>query len=708
MAISFVQKASFSSYDLDGTFVVSKPTGTAQGVVMFTFVNTFNGAPPSVPSGWTLAKNQNNATPSLGTYVYWKVAGASEPSTYSWGLAPGLDLAANIAVHTYRGVDTTTPVGASVSAVSTTLETLASGNVSVTTPGSWLLAVSGCRHTGTTSCQCSMASMFEQTDLTAADTAGSFSRSMATYDSNGTVAVGTASRTAVVGGTTLAHTVILVPIRPQLDLAETLTDNFDDNSVNSSKWDNGVSPYTGTVSETNGRIQISDLVGGSSRKGLSSVVPYDLRGSYVQAQIGAVFTDSTSQIFPIRLSTGSAGGSTWTGIQVLNGNIRVSDSGGVSSYSATYSSTNHKFVRIRESGGTVFYDRSADGVSWTNMTSQTTAALGFGVAEVWLSIEHFNGAAVGSSSTAAVDNFNIIPVLNTANPSDTETLSDSLTKAVQKPRSASDTETLADSLTKSVGRNKSANDTEGLSDSVSVAKGFGKSASDTEGLADSLTAVQGHNRSPADTLGLSDALSVSIGRSVAFSDGLGLSDSAGPDLEIGAQDFTFDWEDGLGLSDSATPSQGFSRSATDVESLSDEASRVAEYSRSATDALSLSDTVVAGLSVPRSTEDSESLSDSHTAALDRVSSAADSVGLSDSLSVSVDHVVTATDRLRLWDMVHATGGASLEEEDVLGLSDSVSREAEYGRTATDALSVSDSLSAARGISRRTADGVGAD
>src|ERR1044072_2712231 len=205
MAISFVQKASFSSYDLDGTFVVSKPTGTAQGDVMFTFVNTFNGAQPSVPSGWTLAKNQNNATPSLGTYVYWKVAGASEPSTYSWGLDPGLDLAANIAVHTYRGVDTTNPVGTAAKAVSTTAESLASGNVTISTPGSWLLGVSGCRHSGTALCGCTMASMTERVDVFAADTAGSFTRALATYDSAGSVSVGTASRTAVVGGTTLAH-----------------------------------------------------------------------------------------------------------------------------------------------------------------------------------------------------------------------------------------------------------------------------------------------------------------------------------------------------------------------------------------------------------------------------------------------------------------------------------------------------------------------
>src|ERR1044072_491510 len=99
MAISFINSSNVSAYDLDGTFVVNKPTNTAQGDVMFTMVNTFNGAPPSIPSGWTLVTNQNNATPSLGTYIYWKVAGGSEPSTYSWGLDPGLDLAANIAVH---------------------------------------------------------------------------------------------------------------------------------------------------------------------------------------------------------------------------------------------------------------------------------------------------------------------------------------------------------------------------------------------------------------------------------------------------------------------------------------------------------------------------------------------------------------------------------------------------------------------------------
>lgn len=702
MAISFIASANINSYDLDGTFVVNKPTGTASGDVMFTMINTFNGAPVTVPSGWTLVKNQNNATPSLGTYVYRKTAGGSEPSSYTWVL-DNADLAAQIVVHTYRGVDAANPVTGSISAVSTTAESLASGNVTVSTPGTWLLAVSGCRHNGTTACSASMASMTERTDLSAADTAGSFSRSMATYDSNGSATVGTATRTAVVTGTTLAHTVILISIRPELSLAETLTDNFDDNSVDTNKWVNGGGSFTGSVVETNGRIEITDSNAGSSAKGLGTKVPYDLRGSYVQTQIVSVFTDSHSQIFPIRIYKNAVGDSTWAGIQVFNGNILVTDPPGSISYSATYSPTTHKFVRVREASGTVYFDCSSDGVNWTNMTSGTTAALGFSVDEVWFSIEHFNSASTTTTSTAAVDNYNVVPVLNTVNKTDDEDLSDSASTSVARPRSANDAEDLSDALTKALGYNRSASDGEDLSDSLSVAKGFARSTSDTEELSDSSSSVLGYNRTASDSVDLSDSVSIALNRMTVVTDAVSLDESVDSDLVIDSQDFTFDGADGLGLSDSATTVQGFNRSAEDGEDLSDSVSRVAEYTRSATDALSLSDTASAALNAVQGQEDGEGLSDSLTTVLGMSRVASDDTGLSDSVSIAVARVVEFSDDESLSDDTEAETGTIAHASDLLSLDDLVTRIAEYRRDLEDTLGLADSLSAALDVVLSTDD-----
>lgn len=224
MAISFVASASRIAYDLTGTFVCNKPTGTVQGDTMITFLTNYNAAPISAPSGWTQAASVSNSSNNLRSYIYYKLAGASEPSSYSWGLDPGLDLAAGVVIHTYRGVDIANPVGTFVTQNSTTLETLASGNVNVAHADSWLIGMSSCRHAGTSACSCTAASLTERVDGSAGDTAASFSRATATYDSGGTVATGNSTRTFIRSGTTTAHNVVLGYIRAETDTAKSGTD----------------------------------------------------------------------------------------------------------------------------------------------------------------------------------------------------------------------------------------------------------------------------------------------------------------------------------------------------------------------------------------------------------------------------------------------------------------------------------------------------
>lgn len=218
MAISFVAVASNIAYINPGVFVVNKPTGTVVGDTMITFLTNFDGNIVGQPSGWTqILPLVDNTAATLRSYMFYKLAGASEPSTYTWTLDGSADLAAGVVVHTYRGVDLASPIGNVITAQSTTLETLASGNVNVTVAGSWLFGMSSCRHTGTASCTCTAASMTERADGFGADTVGSFTRATATYDSNGTVATGNQTRTYVRTGTTAAHNVTLVALQPEAD-----------------------------------------------------------------------------------------------------------------------------------------------------------------------------------------------------------------------------------------------------------------------------------------------------------------------------------------------------------------------------------------------------------------------------------------------------------------------------------------------------------
>lgn len=63
---------------------VNKPTNTASGDLMFAMLSGTSGYCNSVPSGWTLLAQETVST-SYRYELYYKVAGASEPSTYTWG-----------------------------------------------------------------------------------------------------------------------------------------------------------------------------------------------------------------------------------------------------------------------------------------------------------------------------------------------------------------------------------------------------------------------------------------------------------------------------------------------------------------------------------------------------------------------------------------------------------------------------------------------
>lgn len=90
--------------------VCDEPTGTAERDVMLAFVAWDQKQRTlTPPAGWTLSEvNGDGGTLDPRFAVYYKVAGASEPSTYtfSWNLSCD----AQVAILTYRFVDTVTPI----------------------------------------------------------------------------------------------------------------------------------------------------------------------------------------------------------------------------------------------------------------------------------------------------------------------------------------------------------------------------------------------------------------------------------------------------------------------------------------------------------------------------------------------------------------------------------------------------------------------
>lgn len=184
---------------------------------------------------------------------------------------------------------------------------------------------------------------------------------------------------------------------------ETLTDNFDDNSINATIWNDD------HATETGGQMVINAATGEGTNNGIASDNRYDLTSSY--ALIELVSAGDTSLSFTtyilelyndtVDLYWGIEYGATDEIVAYKSPNsVDYTEI-----YRATYDSGVHKWFRIREASGTVYWDTSADGENWTNRDSDATGYT-LTALNVFFGVEN-----PGSGSTSVVfDNFNVPPV----------------------------------------------------------------------------------------------------------------------------------------------------------------------------------------------------------------------------------------------------------------------------------------------------------
>jgi len=101
------------------TLVINKPAGVAVNDFLIAQITARGGSgvaisPPD--ASWTLIDQQHTNGTALAQAVYWKVAGASEPASYTWTLTPSQRASGGIIA--YYGVDNSNPIVASSVALS--------------------------------------------------------------------------------------------------------------------------------------------------------------------------------------------------------------------------------------------------------------------------------------------------------------------------------------------------------------------------------------------------------------------------------------------------------------------------------------------------------------------------------------------------------------------------------------------------------------
>ncbi len=92
-----------------GTLTINKPTGTAQNDVMIAAIAVRPNTATITATGWTLVRRTDNSTGNANSLaIYYKVAGASEPTSYAFTFSTSAGAAGGIA--SFVGVDTTAPI----------------------------------------------------------------------------------------------------------------------------------------------------------------------------------------------------------------------------------------------------------------------------------------------------------------------------------------------------------------------------------------------------------------------------------------------------------------------------------------------------------------------------------------------------------------------------------------------------------------------
>lgn len=109
MAVPVVESVASNVNSSGSSLTITKPTGTVEGDLLVAAVGLAENANFTGPSGWTFIRRDDN-TSNINLEWWYKVAGASEPSNYTWSI--GLTRQWSGGIWRISGQDGTTPIDA--------------------------------------------------------------------------------------------------------------------------------------------------------------------------------------------------------------------------------------------------------------------------------------------------------------------------------------------------------------------------------------------------------------------------------------------------------------------------------------------------------------------------------------------------------------------------------------------------------------------
>jgi hypothetical protein len=189
-------------------------------------------------------------------------------------------------------------------------------------------------------------------------------------------------------------------------LTETLTDNFNGPSIDAAVW----TAFLFGETQTEGVLVAPSTALATNYSGISSINNFDFTGSYVSSRL--VFAGNQSlaswQAECIGIQVDASNKLFWyINGGTLHAQKEVAGAFADVASGTTYNEGVHRYFRIRESGGTFFWDYSTNGVFWTNFTTLANPFASITTVKVVIQAGTFSSEA--TATKMYVDNLNLFP-----------------------------------------------------------------------------------------------------------------------------------------------------------------------------------------------------------------------------------------------------------------------------------------------------------
>jgi hypothetical protein len=189
-------------------------------------------------------------------------------------------------------------------------------------------------------------------------------------------------------------------------MAITFNDNFNDNSIDTAKWDETAAHLTYhasvTVVETGQLIEITPRtsVAGSNHNGLRADNAVDFTRGYCQWEVRQIAGADVNAQTRCGIILDA---SNLIEFMVANTTLtfRQRASGSNSDTTLAYNSTTHRWMRLWHDGTNIYFDTSPDGTTWTN---RRTVAAGITLTSVKVYIMAGTEGSVTTPGVAKFDN----------------------------------------------------------------------------------------------------------------------------------------------------------------------------------------------------------------------------------------------------------------------------------------------------------------